>query len=49
MTEAEFEKSIECLTVSYTCHRCKIDLNEVENQDEVVTILYKLCITKEQI
>lgn len=50
-TEEEIEKNVECFTVNnYTCHLCKIELNEVvENQDEAGPIICKLCTTKEQI
>jgi len=45
----ENEENVQCSTVNYTCHTCKIDIHEVENQDEAGSIMCKLCIKKEQI
>lgn len=45
----EIEEILQCSTVSYTCNVCKIEINEVENQDEAGSIMCNLCRKKEQI
>jgi len=48
-TEEEIEEILQCSTVNYTCDICKIEINEVENQDEAGSIMCNLCRKKEQI
>ncbi|CAI6362175.1 unnamed protein product [Macrosiphum euphorbiae] len=48
-TEEEIEEILQCSTVNYTCGICKIEINEVENQDEAGSIMCNLCRKKEQI
>ena len=36
----EIEEILQCSTVNYTCSICKIEINEVENQDEAGSINY---------
>ncbi|XP_008188371.2 uncharacterized protein LOC103310808 [Acyrthosiphon pisum] len=45
----EIEEILQCSTVNYTCGICKIEINEVENQDEAGSIMCNLCRKKEQI
>jgi len=48
-TEEEIEEILQCSTVNYTCDICKIEINEVDNQDEAGSIMCNLCKKKEQI
>jgi len=51
-TEEETEEIVENVdfsTANYICHLCKVELNEVEHQEEAGPIICKLCTKKEQI
>jgi len=45
----EIEEILQCSTVNYTCDLCKIEMNEVENQDEAGPFMCNLCRKKEHI
>lgn len=51
-TEEEIEETeeiLQCSTVNYTCGICKIEINEVENQDEAGSIMCNLCRKKNRL